>query len=202
MNFKRHFNAVYFVVFLIFFSQILIGQVNDQVATGAIPPNLSQIAEMSRTMVETLEVLPNQIAQQRTNNMRLLQGRPPSFEYITPMAGEVLTKAQISSLKPAQSPFIPSTLQSLGVPCSVDNSLLVAFPPIRHQGGIGSCSAFSATYLVGTHMLALARGSNAKSESDNSNKLSPKFTYSIANGGMDEGSWITGGVGEIADVTR
>ncbi|MFM8983566.1 MAG: putative Ig domain-containing protein [Spartobacteria bacterium] len=141
-------------------------------------------------MVETSEVLPNEIAKQRTNNIRLLQGRPPSFEYTPPMSGEVVAKPSLTS-QPAQSPSVPQALQPSAGPGSVDNSLLAAFPPIRSQGGIGSCSAFSATYLVGTHMLALVRGSNTKSDSDNSNKLSPKFTYSIANWGKDEGSWIS-----------
>ena len=81
--------------------------------------------------------------------------------------------------------FIPNSLifgESL--PSSVDNSLLPYFPPIRNQGDIGSCGAFSSTYYQMTYMTAMAKGWNTKDDSDNTNKFSPKWTYTLCNAGV------------------
>ncbi|MDP4180633.1 MAG: C1 family peptidase, partial [Bacillota bacterium] len=81
-----------------------------------------------------------------------------------------------------------STLTGSSLPNYVDNSQLDCFPPIRDQGGIGSCAAFSTTYYQLTHMTGLALGWNTKDNQDNTNKMSPKWTYDFANYGYDSGS--------------
>ncbi|MDP4181509.1 MAG: C1 family peptidase [Bacillota bacterium] len=85
------------------------------------------------------------------------------------------------------------TLYAAGdLPDYVDNSKLDYFPPIRNQNPLNSCASFSTTYYVMTYMTALARGWNEKNNSDNTNKFSPKWTYSMINGGSDGGASIYG----------
>ncbi len=63
------------------------------------------------------------------------------------------------------------------LPVTVDNSALNAFPSIGQQSG-ASCEAFSSTYYMLTHMLAMQRGSNAKTGGD-AFHMSPKWTYNM-----------------------
>jgi hypothetical protein len=163
-------------------------QSRDQVATGLARPNLKQLAEMSQTMMDSGEILPNQLALDRLNAERLFKRVPTSFERAAPMGSEVLASRSSSKNSPT-SPSSSSQIQSGKIPGIVDNSALKCFPPIRNQQELGSCAAFSAAYYIGTHMLGLARGSNAKGENDDSAKLSPKFPYNFLNSGMNVGTW-------------
>jgi len=79
---------------------------------------------------------------------------------------------------------------NITLPNSVDNSELKYFPPIRTQGSLGSCAAFSSTYYQMTHMAALEMDWNVKDNNDNSNKFSPKWSFNLANGNTDYGSDI------------
>ncbi|MBN1807631.1 MAG: hypothetical protein JW909_01085 [Planctomycetes bacterium] len=72
-------------------------------------------------------------------------------------------------------------------PGQVDNSLLNWFPPVRSQGGLGSCASFSTTYYQMTHMTAMARGWDAKNGGD-AYRMSPKWAYNLVNGGSNSGS--------------
>jgi C1A family cysteine protease/PKD repeat protein len=72
---------------------------------------------------------------------------------------------------------------------AVDNSALKYFPPISSQGSFGSCGVYSGTYYAMTYMNALARDLDAKTGGD-ANRLSPKWTYNMVNGGnYTNGSW-------------
>ena len=76
------------------------------------------------------------------------------------------------------------------LPEAVDNSVLKYFPPIRSQGAVGSCAAFSVTYYIMTYMTALARDWDVRGD-ENANKFSPKFTYNLNNrGGRNDGAYI------------
>lgn len=77
------------------------------------------------------------------------------------------------------------------LPTSVDNSLLPSFPPVRDQGALGSCVDFAVTYYTMTHMVAMARGWDTRSDAVGTRAFSPKWTYNLCNGGEDGGSWIT-----------
>lgn len=85
------------------------------------------------------------------------------------------------------------------LPVAVDNSLLPGFPPIRSQGGIGSCGAFAPTYYMMTHMTALARGWDVRNDGD-ADKFSPKFTFNFANRGDPQGgAFLASVVGVMLD---
>lgn len=72
-------------------------------------------------------------------------------------------------------------VQSEILPSIIDNSKLVAFPPIGSQG-IGTCGAFATTYYQFTHMYALQNGLNVKDSCDYTKIFSPKLTYNMISG--------------------
>ena len=71
------------------------------------------------------------------------------------------------------------------LPESVDNSQSNYFPKIGNQGGIGACVAWAQSYYQFTYEMNKSRGIETTPE----NTFSPKFTYNIANGGKDKGSF-------------
>jgi C1A family cysteine protease len=78
---------------------------------------------------------------------------------------------------------------AVALPSYVNNSLLPSFPPIGDQGQEGSCLAWASTYYQASHEVGLANGRNNKSSK--AGILSPKWTYNMVNGGLDQGSMIT-----------
>lgn len=69
------------------------------------------------------------------------------------------------------------------LPSSVDNSMLESFPPIGDQGRLNSCVSYSTTYYQMTHMFGMALGWNAKNDTENMRKFSPKWTFNLTNAG-------------------
>ena len=80
---------------------------------------------------------------------------------------------------------VPSGGSGTALPSSVDNSQSKYFPAIGNQGGIGACVAWAQSYYQFTYAMNKARGIATTPE----NTFSPKFTYNIANGGKDTGSF-------------
>ena len=74
------------------------------------------------------------------------------------------------------------------LPPFVDNSQLPSFPPIANQGSLSSCVAWATTYYQGSHEIGLLNGKNNKNSLND--VLSPKWTYTFINGGMDTGSSV------------
>jgi len=73
------------------------------------------------------------------------------------------------------------------LPRRVNNSELPAFPPIGNQGSLGSCSPFSICYYQATHMMAFVRGWRHLPGAIEETTFSPKFVYTMFNGGKDQG---------------
>ncbi|MCE5228030.1 C1 family peptidase [bacterium] len=76
---------------------------------------------------------------------------------------------------------------------SVDNSLSIYFPPIRSQGGQGSCVAWASAYYYNTFTQASDEGQTASS-GNNDVICSPAFVYNLTNGGYDNGLIMTDGL--------
>lgn len=161
--------------------------VGEPQAKGLVPPNAQQVQWMDANMPRVRAVQYNPMGVQRLNTHRQARGMATlsltsvvhgteavSVEAVGPMA-------QVAAVGVA----------TVGLPEAVDNSTLPSFPPIRSQGGIGSCACWASTYYMGTHMMGLARGLNNKNDADNSTKLSPKWCYNMINGGRDGGSWFS-----------
>jgi len=171
---------------------LIFAQQSEPHALGLSRPSIAEMAESARTMPLTRKVLPNKLAIERLNAERLLKGQSAVYKIPPALHGEeVVTSLSSTAIGSASDANLGSAALA-SLPGRVDNSALAAFPPIRSQGDIGSCASFSSTYYVGTHMLALARGTNTKNSADNFSKLSPKFTYALVNRGENEGSSIVG----------
>ena len=171
---------------------LIFAQQSEPQSLGLSKPSIAEMAESARTMPLTRKVLPNKLAIERLNAERLLKGQSAVYKIPPALHGEeVVTSLSSTAIGSASDANLGSAALA-SLPGRVDNSALAAFPPIRSQGDIGSCASFSSTYYVGTHMLALARGTNTKNAADNFSKLSPKFTYALVNRGEDEGSSIFG----------
>ncbi len=73
------------------------------------------------------------------------------------------------------------------LPTAVDLSADAAFPPIRNQGIINSCTAWATTYYTYTYMVHYAKGITSTYD----NSYSPRWTYNLTNYGVDAGSSIS-----------
>jgi C1A family cysteine protease len=144
--------------------------------TGLRPLSPEERAQFERVMTPVENVQLNPLGLERVNQERAKRGRAPiqrsqavTFGAEVNGAGDVVVG------------------DGVALPSAVDNSTLACFPPIRNQGGLGSCAAFSTTYYTFTHMTGLARGWSNNNE-DNTTKFSPKWTYARINGGADSGA--------------
>ncbi len=148
---------------------------------GARVPGPEQQAALAR-MKKVRRVHPNALAWQRINERRQQQG----LSLLNQQQMNVVPLGQELELDDGATPAgagpAPMTAGR------ADNSALQYFPPIRNQGNLGSCVAFSTTYYQMTYMTAMARGWDAKNGGD-SYRFSPKWTYNMINGGCDCGSY-------------
>lgn len=85
------------------------------------------------------------------------------------------------------------------LPAAVDNSTLQYFPPIRSQGGQGSCTCWAACYYWNTYTQAMDEGLDV-SGGNNDHICSPGFMYNLINGGYDGGAWTAYAVARLSDV--
>lgn len=154
---------------------------------GCRPPDVAELAWMDDNLIIPDAVLLNQTAIDRINLERTAAGQPALVLEPAAEAAEVIGRtARMRAM--AAPPVVRGAPPA--VPAVVDNSLLNAFPPVGSQGALGSCACYSTTYYTMTHMVARARGINAKT-GGTATRYSPKFCYNLINGGSDNGSWIT-----------
>lgn len=161
-------------------------------ATGLVPPTPEEQAWDRAHLIQPQRIRLNSIGRDRINAYRQSKGQVPlaASVVVAPLGQEVdgMTLDEIDRLGVRAVPAdLPSDL-----PPSVDNSTLKYFPPIRSQGGLGSCAQWTAIYYALTHMNALIRDLDAKNGTD-AVRLSPKFTYNFLNNGENRGTWITNG---------
>lgn len=79
-------------------------------------------------------------------------------------------------------------INTRSIPSYVDLSTDPCFPPLGHQGGLGSCVAFATTYYQFSY--EVNKLNNVTSAYDRV-VYSPKWTYNSINEGADNGSYIT-----------
>jgi hypothetical protein len=161
---------------------------NDPHATGYLPPTPEQERHLQETHPRIVKVWPNGLALARINDERKKKGLEPLPEKgIVPRGAE---KAFTVGDGPVISAVPQGFVGLTALPGSADNSLLDAFPEIRTQGSIGSCTNFAVTYYQLTYTAGRDYGwHDNKNVSNNDTKFSPKWTYNMINGGADKGSW-------------
>ena len=137
---------------------------------GARPPTPEEAAYVSARMAEVRQVAPNALARSRVLAEAQALGRSPEW---------VQTKD--------------------GLPTAVDNSTLQYFPPIRSQGSLGSCTAWSSCYYYDTFTQAMDEGYDV-SGGDNDHICSPAFMYPLTNDGADGGAYTPYVMARLNDV--
>jgi C1A family cysteine protease len=129
-----------------------------------------ELEHLESSVHKVIEVLPNQIAFERTFSYKIDEENKPEFTTLQASADHALTLLS----------------GSFTLPSKVDNSKLPSFPPIANQGSLGSCVAFASTYYQATHEIGLLR--NIDNKANVSHILSPKWTYNLINKGANVGS--------------
>ena len=169
-----------------FIGGVASAQDNEQYATGLKEPTPAQVEWMQANFPVITTISLNHLALERINAERQAKGlrKLLETEVNTAPMGEESTFYSVTS-----DGGTVSAAES-GLPSSVDNSLSSAFPPIRSQGGVGSCVAWATTYYQFTYENNLARGRVANGGNNNV-ILSPKWTYNMINSGVDGGSYFS-----------
>ncbi len=98
---------------------------------------------------------------------------PPTLEEYSEMIGNIEVVDRVSSIE---------------FPSNVDHSLSPYFPEVRSQGSSLSCTSFAVTYYAHGFYQAREHDWNNASEGDNTQLLSPAWTYNIINKGLNDGS--------------
>ena len=159
---------------------------NDPHATGYLPPTPEQERHLRETHPRIVKVWPNRLAWVRINEERKKKGLEPLPEkgFVPKGAEKAFTVGDGPVISGVPQGFVGLTELS----SSADNSVLDAFPEIRSQGSIGSCTNFAVTYYQLTYTVRLAyQYHDARVNPDW--EFSPKWTYNMINGGVDGGSW-------------
>jgi hypothetical protein len=90
-------------------------------------------------------------------------------------------------------------VEALSLPSAVDNSTQIYFPPIRSQGGQGSCTCWAACYYYNTYTQARDEDFRV-SDGNDANISSPAFMYPLINGGSDHGASTSYAVARLNDI--
>lgn len=160
---------------------------NNPHKTGLRELTVEELKAIHKTQPRVKRVKLNKLGLERINAHRKQKGLSLISDEATVDDGTELETAIEAILGGVvEVPVADSSMQIL--PPVIDNSVLKYFPPIRDQGGLGSCGCFSGTYYAMTYMLAFANDFDAKNGGDTF-RLSPKWTYNMVNGGSDSGSW-------------
>jgi uncharacterized repeat protein (TIGR02543 family) len=143
-------------------------------------PTELQFQQMHSHMEETKKVIPNSLALDRMNTMLAKKGLSKlsiNSATLAPIGDEVVVKTASGVSAPA------ATYSGSILPDAVDNSIAPFFPPIGNQGVLGSCFSWASTYYTMTYMTGFARG-----WATCQHIMSPKWTYNLTNGGLNNGA--------------
>ncbi len=159
----------------------------EEYRMGLLPPTAADQAWADANMIKVTNVLPNRLALQR---VAAEQVKRTGFAAATTIVAAE-DGAEIIGVKGAAAASATKSLTDpvvMAYPRSVDNSAETWFPPISSQGGLGSCASFSTSYYAMTSQVARLRGWNVKTDNNPAHIFSPRFTYNMVNGGVDNGS--------------
>jgi hypothetical protein len=177
----------------------------SEVASGGrrLPLEFQKVVDRDVAVVEQVRL--NKIGLARLNERRAKEGLPPLVAgrdvNVAPI-GKDLVSTPASEIEERGRPMLggAETAQDssmMDVPQlggngggQVDNSTLKYFPPIRDQGRVDSCVAWSEIYYATTYAVAMAYDWDAKNGGDDY-RFSPMFTYNFLNEGRDQYTYFT-----------
>lgn len=133
----------------------------------------------------------NPIPKDNAVNQILYESRQVAVDddyYKVPLPNEQIVTESLDIVDSSTiSTYVLDTVNDTSLPDSWDNSTSIYMPPVGSQGGMGSCMAFSTTYYQFTYeknkILGIA-------SNNNSVIASPRYTYSLVNGGRNGGCYI------------
>jgi PKD repeat protein len=149
--------------------------------TGLLEGTATQKDWMSKNVPIVASVRLNTLALERLNEDRVSRGLP------------AIMAEDAGAVNPGEELVYSDSSELLGrdmLPISVDNSATIYFPPIRSQGSLGSCVAWSTTYYTFTYEINYAMG-RAANTGDNNVIFSPKWTYNMINYGANNGAYFS-----------
>jgi C1A family cysteine protease len=187
MKTRKHllFSVILLVALLLVSFPNYISAGNPQ-STGLKEPTASQTDWIKKNFPVIQDIRPNKLAIERINTEREARG----LKKVSPSEFDLAPLLLENSFSASGTSTMTTADLAAVLPGSADNSLLPAFPPIRSQGGIGSCAAWATSYYQFTFETNQALGRTA-SNGDNSVIFSPKWTYDMINGGSDSGSYFS-----------
>mgnify|MGYP001055925794 CR=1 FL=1 len=162
---------------------------DDTRPTGLKPVDAAQSQDIVKTKPRVDRVHLNRLGFDRVNEARAKQGKSALSSSLIKPLGQDLEASILDTSLAVQSTALAAALLA-DLPPSVDNSALMYFPPIRDQGLLNSCAPFATTYYQLSYMTAYQRELDIRNNEVNTDKYSPKWTYSMVNGGIDGGSYI------------
>src|SRR5512138_311516 len=144
--------------------------------TGLIPVDAGEIDRIIAKWPRVNGVHLNRVGLERVNDVRAGKGkaRLPSGA-VKPVGREL--ESSVYSRDGRTFAATAEAQYASDRPVFVDNSALKYFPPIRNQGLLGSCASFATTYTQLSYMTAFERDLDIRSNEDNTNKYSPKWSY-------------------------
>ncbi|MBN1415095.1 MAG: choice-of-anchor H family protein [Bacteroidales bacterium] len=127
---------------------------------GLREPTVEELAWRKKNMINTIRVLPNEIAFQRSQNC-IKNKKIASYDNVHK---ENLSKIGEENIGLRGEDQMASFAIERGLssekyflPDKVDNTIFPFFPGIGNQGSLGSCEEFSSVYYTLTHMTGLIR---------------------------------------------
>lgn len=145
-----------------------------------------QWSEFKAKLPLITDIKPNSIALSRTetNSENQIQALAADTDDIQAAdLGDEMTYAY-----PGQSTGGATAPSDFPLTSAVDVSSSLTFPKIGNQGSLNSCVAWSMAYYQLTNNNCVVRGLDAKTASGaavNQNVMSPRFIYTLINGGLD-----------------
>lgn len=145
-----------------------------------------QWSEFKAKLPLITDIKPNSIALSRTetNSENQIQALATDTDDIQAAdLGDEMTYAY-----PGQSTGGTTAPSDFPLTSAVDVSSSLTFPKIGNQGSLNSCVAWSMAYYQLTNNNCVVRGLNAKTASGaaiDQNVMSPRFIYTLINGGLD-----------------
>jgi C1A family cysteine protease len=113
---------------------------------------------------------------------------------------DALGATRVAAVEPNELAILRAWLDNQEtIAASVDNSLSNYFPPIRSQGGQGSCTAWAAAYYYNTYTQANDENLTV-SGGDNNHICSPAFLYPLENDGVDNGAYTNQVVARLNNI--
>lgn len=147
-------------------------------AMGLNPPSAAE-----RSFVESSVPTVEQVG---LNSLAVQRGAKSSGKGALAAGQSVTFGHELRSVVAKTGTVAKSKDSGLQLPAAVDNSTLPCFPPITSQGQLGSCASFSMAYYTASHNTGLVH--HWAASTDPSRNFSPKWTYTMVNGGKDGGS--------------